>query len=152
MSTYQENLKRFTYICLSFTSITFSTEVQARDLPRNYGDEDRDANVAFATASLKNNSVGDPDESAKDSKYNLIGVALFSGDSFTSHAIKTATHSNVSHIGIILSDINDKDKLYCFESIKSGVRIIPWDSEVSDYHGKISYRLLLDVNESITNI
>ena len=31
------------------------------------------------------------------------------------------------------------------------MRIIPWDSEVSDYHGKISYRLLLDVNESITN-
>lgn len=90
-------------------------------------------------------------EDVKDQKYNLIGVALFSGKDPVSTAIKRLTHSNVSHVGIILSDAKDENKWYCFESTGSAsevlkgqyphVRVTSWNSVVNDYDGKISYRL-----------
>lgn len=84
-------------------------------------------------------------------KYNLVGIALFSGKDFISRFIKKVTHSKISHVGIILADAKDENKWYCFESTGSvrevlqghypHVRVTPWKETVEKYHGKVSYRL-----------
>jgi hypothetical protein len=70
-------------------------------------------------------------------EYNIVGVALFSGKDAISYGIKRATHSDISHVGIILSDVDDENEWYCFEStgskreVLSGiyphVRLTPWN-------------------------
>ncbi|MBW8309527.1 MAG: hypothetical protein K0M45_07845 [Candidatus Paracaedibacteraceae bacterium] len=92
-------------------------------------------------------------------QYHLRGIALFSGTDLVSGVIKGVTHSHISHVGIILSDVNDKDQWYCFESTGSAsevlkgsyphVRITPWDIVAQEYSGDISCRLFNfnDVNQ-----
>ncbi|OJX04032.1 MAG: hypothetical protein BGO76_06345 [Caedibacter sp. 38-128] len=92
-------------------------------------------------------------ETQKDQQYNIVGVALFSGTDPISSLIKVVTRSKISHVGIILADANDENKWYCFESTGSAsevlqgkyphVRTTAWDKVVTEYDGKISYRLLV---------
>ncbi len=75
-------------------------------------------------------------EQFNSQQYQLRGIALFSGTDPVSEIIKGVTHSTISHVGIILSDVNNKDQWYCFESTGSAhevlrgsyphVRITPW--------------------------
>lgn len=137
-------LKRFTYICLSLTSIILSTELQARARFSEDCETDR-GNYLSVSQSGK--------IQANNQKYNLVGVALFSGQDPVSYTIKSLTHSNISHVGMILSDVKDEKKRYCFESTGSAdevikgiyphVRVTPWEEVVENYNGKVSYRLFV---------
>jgi len=92
-------------------------------------------------------------ETGEEKKYNLVGVALFSGTDPFSYGIKVVTGSKVSHVGVILADADDENTWYCFESTGSAsevlqgkyphVRTTLWDKVVTEYDGKISYRLLV---------
>jgi hypothetical protein len=105
-----------------------------------------------SSCSYAQNNLEEVTENEIYSKYNLIGVALFSGKDPISSLIKAITKSKIFHAGVILSDVNDENKWYCFESTGSAteaingkyphVRITPWDTIVKEYDGKISYRLL----------
>ena len=94
--------------------------------------------------SIKNDEVAEDLEGhVEEQKYNLTGIALFSGKDVPSSVIKRLTMSHVSHVGIILSDADDENEWYCFESTGSEsevikgqyphVRITPWDTLASDY-------------------
>ncbi len=93
-------------------------------------------------------------EELEGPKYNLRGVALFSGKDPFSYEIKALTRSKISHVGIILSDVRDENQWYCFESTGSAseviiegeyphVRITDWNTVQSSYAGKVGYRLLV---------
>jgi len=127
INTKKKDMKRFTYACLSFASILLSTELQAlSSSSEDYESDDR-------------------------KQYNFVGVALFSGKDLVSKAIKAATHSKISHVGVILADARDENKWYCFESTGTPsevlhghyphVRVTPWENTVEMYDGKVSYRL-----------
>ncbi|MCE3230302.1 MAG: hypothetical protein K0R76_1059 [Alphaproteobacteria bacterium] len=97
----------------------------------------------------------------EDKKYNIIGVALFSGRDPISRGIKAWTKSNVSHVGVILSEQNNENKWHCFEStgsvseVLSGqyphVRLTPWETVVREYDGTVNYRLFVFHYENRTN-
>lgn len=97
----------------------------------------------------------------EDKKYNLVGVALFSGSDPVSKSIKFLTDSNVSHVGLILSEQNNENKWYCFEStgtpteVLNGeyphVRLTPWAKVVREYKGTVDYRLFVFQNQERTN-
>jgi hypothetical protein len=127
INTKKKDMKRFTYVCLSFASILLSTELQA--LSSSSEDYENDDRI----------------------RYNLVGVALFSGTDLVSKTIKKVTHSKISHVGVILADARDENKWYCFESTGTPdevlhgyyphVRVTPWEDTVEEYDGKVSYRL-----------
>lgn len=85
--------------------------------------------------------------------YNLLGIALFSGNDPISFGIKALTHSKISHVGILVADQDDENKWFCFESTGAAnevikgeyphVRITPWQTVIDEYNGKVSYRLLV---------
>ncbi len=102
----KQSLKKLTYVCLSFTSMILSTEVQARHKPPD----------EYAVEEGGASSPRSRKENREDEKYNLIGVALFSGKDPFSYAIKKLTHSKISHLGVILSDAQNENRWYCFES------------------------------------
>lgn len=89
----------------------------------------------------------------KERQYNLRGVSLCSGNDPDSHIIKQITRSEFSHVGIILSDVEDERVWYCFELTGSvaasfhgeypRVRIASWKDIVETYDGTISYRLFI---------
>jgi hypothetical protein len=93
-------------------------------------------------------------------KYNIVGVALFSGDDVVSKAIKAVTNSNISHVGLILSDTKDENKWYSFESTGSAdevmkgifphVRLTEWDRIIKEYEGTVDYRLFVFDNKDRT--
>lgn len=97
----------------------------------------------------------------EDKKYNLVGVALFSGNDFASRSIKSLTDSNISHVGLILAEQNNENKWYCFESTGAAsevlrgeyphVRLTPWPKVVREYDGTVSYRLLVYLNANRTS-
>ena len=87
--------------------------------------------------------------------YTLRGIGLFSGTDPFSSLIRTATKSNYSHVGVILSkvgvDPNDESQWICFESTGSAseilhkhelphVRVTPWEQVIADYSGGIAFR------------
>jgi len=86
-------------------------------------------------------------------KYNLVGVALFSGADFVSNFVKCSTNSTTSHVGVILADQKNENQWYCFESTGSASEVIngiyphvhltDWDSVVKGYDGRVSYRLFV---------
>lgn len=98
----------------------------------------------------------EPEGRVNGQKYNLAGIALFAGRDPISHGIETITGSKFSHVGAILSDANDDNKWFCFESTGTKgevlrgkyphVRITPWNTVVKNYNGKVSYRLFLYQN------
>jgi len=133
----KKDMKRFTYVCLSFASILLSTELQAlSSSSEDYESDDR-------------------------KHYNLVGIALFSGKDLVSKAIKKATHSKISHVGVILADARDENKWYCFESTGTPsevlhghyphVRVTPWENTVAMYDGKVSYRLAVFEDQDRTD-
>jgi len=97
----------------------------------------------------------------EDKKYNLVGVALFSGSDPVSKSIKFMTKSTVSHVGLILSEQCNENQWYCFESTGSAievlngqfphVRITPWAKVVREYEGTVNYRLLVFQNQGRPN-
>ncbi len=107
----------------------------------------------FGDQKTKNDWEEEPQGQMEDQKYNLMGVALFSGKDAISYGIKKASHSKFSHVGVILSNANEEDDWYCFESTGSRdevlkgeyphVRTRPWEEVVQDYEGKVSYRLFV---------
>lgn len=128
----QETLKLFLDICLTLASLLLSTMIGQRSAPSSENKVSDDA----ADASIK---------------YNIIGVALFSGTDPFSKVIKGMTHSKTSHVGVILANSENENEWYCFESTGSvdevlngqapHVRITPWNKVVDTYAGKVSYRL-----------
>lgn len=87
--------------------------------------------------------------------YTLRGIGLFSGTDPFSSLIRTATKSNYSHVGVILSkvgaDPNDESQWLCFESTGSAgeilykhklphVRVTPWEQVIANYSGGIAFR------------
>lgn len=87
--------------------------------------------------------------------YTLRGIGLFSGTDVFSKAIRTATKSNYSHVGVILTrvdaDPNDESQWLCFESTGSAseilkkhkaphVRVTPWEDVVANYSGGVAFR------------
>jgi len=87
--------------------------------------------------------------------YTLRGIGLFSGTDVFSKAIRTATKSNYSHVGVILTpvdaDPNDESQWFCFESTGSAneilkkhkaphVRVTPWEDVVANYGGGVAFR------------
>jgi len=149
----KQNLKRFTHICLSFTSILLSAETRAIENPsRDYIDES--VTSKHFPISPSKSEVGDAtEEHGITQRNNLIGVALFSGKDPVSYGIKGLTNSKTSHVGIILADAQDENLWYCFEATGSAgevlrghlpaVQITPWDFVVKEYHGNVSYRLAI---------
>jgi hypothetical protein len=98
---------------------------------------------------------------SEDKKYNVIGIALFSGSDRVSQRIKSWTHSTVSHVGIILADQNNENEWHCFQSTGSKgevlngqyphVRLNNWEEVVEEYEGTVQYRLFVFQNENRTN-
>nr|MBP9694411.1 hypothetical protein [Alphaproteobacteria bacterium] len=80
----QETLKLFLDICLTLASLLLSTMIGQRSAPSSESKVSDDV----ADASIK---------------YNIIGVALFSGTDPFSKVIKGMTHSKTSHVGVILA-------------------------------------------------
>lgn len=87
--------------------------------------------------------------------YTLHGIGLFSGTDPFSSLIRTATKSNYSHVGVILSkvgaDPNDESQWVCFESTGSAgeilykhklphVRVTPWEQVIANYSGGVAFR------------
>lgn len=149
----KQNLKKFTYICLSFTSILLSTENRAMENPsRDHVDESITSKY-FPTSPLKSEVRDDTKGHGVTQRNNLIGVALFSGKDPFSYGIKGLTNSKTSHVGVVLADAQDENLWYCFESTGSAgevlsghlpdVRITPWDFIVKEYDGDINYRLFM---------
>jgi hypothetical protein len=97
----------------------------------------------------------------QDQRYNIVGVALFSGTDPVSSAIKVVTHSKISHVGMILADADDENKWYCFESTGSAgevlqgkyphIRTTAWDKVVTEYSGEVSYRLFVFEDQDRTD-
>ncbi len=104
----------------------------------------------FASAELTQEEVD-------DMEFQMHGVALFSGTDPFSVAIKVATESRYSHVGILLhdarSDVSDLSSWYCFEStgsageVLSGVlphtRVTSWADVSTQYSGGVASRLLV---------
>lgn len=96
-----------------------------------------------------------------DKKYNIVGIALFSGSDSVSKSIKYLTNSAVSHVGVILSEQNNENKWFCFESTGSAsevlkgeyphVRLTPWEKVVREYEGTVDYRLFVFQYEGRTS-
>lgn len=128
----QETLKLFLDICLTLASLLLSRMIGQRSAPSS------------------ENKVND-DSTETAIKYNIIGVALFSGTDPFSKVIKGMTQSKTSHVGVILANSENENEWYCFESTGSAgevlngeaphVRITPWNQVVETYDGKVSYRL-----------
>lgn len=84
--------------------------------------------------------------------YNIVGVALFSGEGLISEGIKKATHSDLSHVGLILADSENENAWYCLESTgKEGVHISDWTGRAGSYQGDVRYRLFVFEDERINN-
>ncbi len=139
---YQGTLK--VILC---TGALIATSPSIAEQQKNY-----DVDEAINHISIKHQSITDKLKEQKSSlQYNLVGIGLFSGKDPISYGIKGLTRSKVSHVGIILSDAQDENKWYCFESTGSAkevlrgqyphVRITPWKDVVKNYDGGISYRL-----------
>lgn len=158
-----QKLKKTSYVCLTLLSTTLPLATKA-DNPLLEEFRDQPVISGMVRAAQKDDSIAEESEKTpillkdmEQPKYNLVGVALFAGRDGVSYLIKKATHSRISHVGLILSDINDENKWYCFESTGSAgevmkgeyphVRITPWNEEVLNYDGNISYRLFVFENQ-----
>ncbi len=157
-SLQNQTIRKVTYVFLAYASLLSSSDLNARvNIPQRSFTEESDLLINCPRISLK--AVADTDEQAQDitasnrtfpSKYDFIGVALFSGNDPFSHLIKVATESKFSHVGIILADLDDKGRLYCFEATGSvgevlhfqypHTRLTVFNQVVEDYNGKISFR------------
>ena len=73
-------------------------------------------------------------------KFDLWGVALFSGSDLVSSIIKKVTHSKTSHIGILLKD--ELGEIYCMEATGSA-------SQILKQH--MAPRVQIDVFETVLN-
>lgn len=101
------------------------------------------------------NAAGISQEEIESLELKIHGIALFSGADPLSAAIKVATKSPFSHVGIMLHDANksiaDLTSWYCFESTGSAgevlsgdfphVRLTPWIDVIENYPGGVSSRL-----------
>lgn len=149
------------YLTLSLLS-NISLPVQAMDGP-DVLSESRESH--FRRKSQKSLPQKEIKE-YRPERYKLVGISLFSGEGFESDVISAATSDPISHVGLILSDIdnsnNDEKKWYSFEStgsvgafLKSGfnadnylekwrehlkVQVTPWTEAVNKYKGSVSYR------------
>lgn len=83
--------------------------------------------------------------------YNIVGVAMFSGNG-VGKVIQGVTNSNVSHVGLLISDAQDERKKYVSHATSAGVHITSWDKLIHDYNGltnrgAITYRLFESKND-----
>jgi len=146
-----KKIKKQRKILISLAFLSLSTSQLAA---KDFLDEEMSrSNSAPLVHQTKDSTLEEVKRSVTRPQYNLIGVALFSGNDLVSQAIKAHTHSDTSHIGLILSDVNDDDKWYSFEATGSAkkvlqgrlpkVRLKEWDKVVEKYNGHVQYRLLV---------
>lgn len=115
---------------------------------------DEDSNKGYAYTFLHQ-------ETGEEKKYNLVGIALFSGADLVSSAIKKLTGSKISHVGVILADAEDENTWYCFESTGTAGEVLQgkypharrglWENVVTEYNGKVSYRLFVFEDQDRTD-
>ena len=158
MLVKKKNLRIAKFLCASIAFIEILTfQVTASSIKEDISEIKK---VVSSTASRK--ILSKDSETGTIRKFNIIGVALFSGKDLVSKTIKTLTQSRISHVGMIVADADDENSWYCFEStghkheVLKGkyphVRMTPWDSVVRDYEGKISYRLTVFDEERVSSL
>jgi len=92
---FMKNRKGMKKIAISLTCITLALQTQAMD-----------------------------ERIVENKKYNLVGVGLFSGSDLVSNTVKCLTNSSKSHVGVILSDLENENQWYCFESTGSKSEVL----------------------------
>lgn len=134
------------FLSLGTLNIATSMEIESAQQDKNLIVTNNDISKR---ENFKHKITDDEFSLISQKKFTLCGLGLFSGNDFTSAAIRELSKSKTSHCSLILKD--QIGEWYCLESTGSydqimhhgmlpQVQIHLWQNVVDNYGGKVKYR------------